>query len=158
MSLKFKKSQELTLDELNHSKNTLFNAEKPFEFLLTNELLKTLACAYGDNWNKEFSLEDMKTTISNALKLLESYEDQIRMSRFFINRKTVYVKGLSDRQINMALDIKRLVRERDLCNAYRQLWDCIDDCNRGMQANTYITIEEYMLYNLLLNNLFYSLN
>lgn len=140
--------------------NTCKNVNKAeCNYILTKDLLKTLSCAYGANWSKKSSVEEMKETVRSALKLLESYENIISeiRSNLDLNKKEILARGLSYRQVNMVLAVNKGLKERDYNYTYQQLFDCIDDYGKGMKEDNYISVEEYLIYITLLNSLLYAL-
>ena len=141
------------------------------EKLYSRELLKIL------NYKDEDSLtiEEIKDNITRAIKLLKKYamiyEYECRTREIYLscNRNKVFEhieieKALSYRQFCQAafaseyLINTSIPLEQKLKKTYHEINDCIDDYGRGLEKETVVTVNEYILYKSLFNSIFLILN
>ena len=126
------------------------------KYLATKKLLDILNYKDEDNLN----VAEMITNANKALNLIDKYEN---IYEFEWDNNNIIVsqhmhKALSLRQLQCSNHVSYYLKNYidsvplRLLRAYQQIYDCIDDYSSGQDENHLVTINEYVLFKILLSN------
>lgn len=110
--------------------------------IFTKDLLNLIDIKYK-------KMEDIRKSLDEILKVL----DPIKVVEEYVSVKILdsrYIEPLSNTQINCLYNISNCFKESKYIDAYKLLYECINDSYKGTESGRFINVNEYYMIKFLI--------